>query len=110
MHEPGEADVGIGQSVADRRRHHGANLRRDTARDFLRDEDVGRQRSVRAVLLGRAGGNDDRVMRLEERFDFTIGHLAEKDGVRFHSRYLSHPALTGSSDARHTSSGMSWWT
>ncbi len=107
VHEPGEADVGIGQGVADRRRDHGANLRRHPARHLLRDQHVSGQRPVRAVLLGRSGGNDHRVMRFEERFDLAIGHLSEKNGGRFHRRYLSYPALTSSSYACHTSSGIS---
>ena len=55
MDEPGKADVRIRQGVVDRRRDDGANLGRDAAGNFLWNQDVGEQRPVRAVLLGRAG-------------------------------------------------------
>ena len=81
--ESGEAHVRIRQRITDRRRHHRANPRRDAARDFLRNQHVGRERPVRPVLLGRPGRHDHRVVRLEKRLDLEGGHFAEKDGGWF---------------------------
>ena len=72
VHEARESDVRIRQRVVDRRRDDGADLGRGAARHFLRNEYVGHQRAVRPVLFGRADGDDDGVMRLEERFDFGV--------------------------------------
>ena len=92
MHKPGEADVRIRQRVVDGRGDDRADLRRDAARHLLRDEHVGQERPVRSVLFGRAGRNDDGVVRLQERFDFRVGHLAEKHRWRLHRDLVSaHP-------------------
>jgi hypothetical protein len=44
-----------------------ADARRDAAGDLVGHEDVGQQQAVRAVLLGGAGQDDDRVVVGEER-------------------------------------------
>ena len=67
VHEAFESDVRIRERVVDRRRHHRADPRRDPPRNLLRDEDVGQQRRMRSVLLGRADRDDDRVVRLAGR-------------------------------------------
>ena len=84
VHQAGESDVRVRQRVIDWRRDHGADRRRDAPRDLVGNQHVGEQRGVRPVLFGRARGNDDGVMRFEERLDFGVGHLAEEDGWRFH--------------------------
>ena len=63
----------------------GAERRRRAARDFLRDQDVGEQREVRAVLFGGAHGHDHGVARLQELLDFEVGHLSQEHGRRLHS-------------------------
>ncbi len=83
-HETREPDVRVRQRVVDRRRDDGANLRRDPPRDFLRNQDVGQERPMRAVLLGRARRDDHGVVALEKGFDLESRHLAEEDGRRFH--------------------------
>ena len=40
---------------------------------------------MRPMLFGGAGRNDDGVVRLQECFDFGVGHLAKKNSGRLHS-------------------------
>ena len=85
MHEAREADVRVRQRVVHRRRHDGANGGRDAARDLLRDEDVGHEREMRPVLLGRADRHDDGVMVLQEFLELGVRHLAEEYGRWLHA-------------------------
>ena len=86
--DAGEAGVRVRQPVVDRRRDERAGPRRDPARDLDRDEDVGQERTMRTVLLGRAGRHDDGPVIAQERLDLGIGHLAQEHGRRFHGGLL----------------------
>ncbi len=82
--QAGEADVGIGERIGERRCHDGAELRSGASRHFLRNEHVGGERRVRTVLLGGTDRNDHGVLRLQERFDLEGGHLSQKYRWRLH--------------------------
>jgi hypothetical protein len=84
VHQSGEPDVRIRERVIDRRRHHGADSRRDPPGDFIGDQHVGQQRRVRPVLLGGTDRHDHRVMGFQEGFDFRVRHLTEENGRWFH--------------------------
>ncbi len=60
--DAGEPDVRIRQPVVDRWRDGGARPRRHATGDLDRDEDIGEQRAVRTVLLGRADRHEHRVV------------------------------------------------
>ena len=83
-----EADVRVRQPVVDRRRDERADTWRDPPGDLLRDEDVGQERAVRAVLLRRPGRDDDRLVVEEERLDLAVGHLTHEYGRRLHLEVL----------------------
>ena len=68
-----------------------ADALRDAAADLGRDDRVGQQRAVRAVLLGRAGRDDDRLGALEGGPDLRIGHLAQEHGRLASSMVLLVP-------------------
>ena len=55
VRQAGESDVRIRQRVVDGRRNDGADRRRDPPGNFLRNQHVGQERPVRAVLLDGAG-------------------------------------------------------
>jgi hypothetical protein len=63
-----------------------------TRRDLLGDEDVGRERRVRSVLLGRAGRDEDGVVRLQKGLDLRVRHLAEKHSGRLHKDLVWRPS------------------
>jgi hypothetical protein len=48
------------------------------------------------MLLGRARRDDDGVVRLQKRFHFRIGHLAEEHRRWFHGRSIPFALITGS--------------
>jgi hypothetical protein len=81
--------VRVRQGIIDGRRNHGADGRRHPARDFLRDEHVGQQRRMRAVLFGCARRDNHRVVSLQKRFNFGIRHFAQKDSGRLHRSDVS---------------------
>jgi hypothetical protein len=77
--------VRVRQAVVDRRGDRGADPLGHPPADLVRDEDIGEERAVRAVLLGRAGRDDHGVVTAgEEPLDLGAGHLAEEHGRRLH--------------------------
>ncbi len=86
-----EPDVRIRQGVVDGRADERPDPLGDAAADLGRDDRVGQQRAVRAVLLGRAGRDDDRLGALERGADLGIGHLAQEHGLRLHRWSSSCP-------------------
>src|SRR5206468_5325609 len=76
------------------------DARRDAARHLLRNEHVGQQRTVRPVLFGRPGWNDDAVMTFEKRFDFRVGHLAEEDSFWFHDAHFTRSMRAAGTGSR----------
>ncbi len=82
--EPGEPDVRVRQAVVDRRGDDRADVRGDAPCDLGRDERIGEQRTVRAVLLGRADRHDHGVVIGEETLHLGARHLAEEHGRRLH--------------------------
>ena len=89
MDDAREPDVRVRERVVDRRRDDGVDRGRDPPRDLVRDEPVGEQRPVRAVLLGRADRDDHGLVLVgQERLDLGGGHLAEEHGLRLHGAGL----------------------
>ena len=76
VHHTREAFVRIGERVVDGRRHGGAQRRCGAPGDFGRNQHVGQQRPMRAVLLDGTGGHDHHAVGLHERLDFRVRHLA----------------------------------
>ena len=86
--EPGEPDVRVRQAVVDRRGDDRADVRGHAPCDLGRDERIGEQRTVRAVLLGRADRHDHGVVVGEEPLHLGARHLAEEHGRRLASGLL----------------------
>ena len=86
---PVNPTCGIGEGVVDRRRDDGSDVRGHAPSDLLRDEDVGQQRAVRAVLFRRADRDDDGVVIAQECLDLEVGHLSQEHGWWLHRRFSS---------------------
>src|SRR5947199_7105033 len=74
----------VRQCVADGRRDQGIQPRRHAAANFSGNDNISQQGRMRAMLLHGANRNDDRMMFLQEGFDFEIREFTEKYGRRFH--------------------------
>ncbi len=91
--EPGEAAVTGGEAVRDRRRDERRTGERHAPADLPRDDHVRPDRAVRAVLLGRAGRDQQRVRpSRDELGHLRLGQLVEEDARPVHRNPLARSA------------------
>ena len=98
-----ESPMSRGDAVVDRGRYQRAESLRHAAANLGGDDDVGRQWTVRPVLLGGAGRHQHEITAFEVFVDLSHGELGHEDGLTRHT--LSHGRCHRGTRARLDSQG-----